>query len=148
MTLAHRGRLGRRDRRRVVALAAAAIAVRLWRVTRRAEAAAAELHSSRERYRALASHLPDVSVLVFDRELRFTLVEGAALERHGWRREELEGRLVAEAVPAERAASWSRSTAPRWPARPPRPRCTASAAATTTSTSFPCATPPARSWAA
>ncbi len=88
----------------VIALAAAAIAVRLWHVTRRAEAAAAELHASRERYRALASHLPDVSVLVFDRELRFTLVEGAALEHHGWRRDELEGRLVTEAVPAERAA--------------------------------------------
>ena len=64
-----------------------------------------ELHESRERYRALAAHLPDVSVLVFDRDLRFTLVEGAALERHGWRREELEGRLVDEAVPPARAAA-------------------------------------------
>jgi diguanylate cyclase (GGDEF)-like protein/PAS domain S-box-containing protein len=87
-----------------LALVAAGIAVRLGRVSARARAAAAELHASRERYRALAAHLPDISVLVFDRDLRFTLIEGAALERHGWRREELEGRLVEEAVPAERAA--------------------------------------------
>ena len=87
-----------------LALAAAATAVHLWRLTRRAGAAMAALHTSRERYRALAAHLPDVSVLVFDRDLRFTLVEGAALARHGWRREELEGRLVAEAVPPARAA--------------------------------------------
>ena len=88
----------------VLASAAAAAAIHLWRLTRRTSAAARELHASRERYRALAAHLPDVSVLVFDRELRFTLVEGAALERHGWRREELEGRLIEEAVPPARAA--------------------------------------------
>jgi diguanylate cyclase (GGDEF)-like protein/PAS domain S-box-containing protein len=87
-----------------LALVAVAVAIHLWRLTRRTSAAAGELHASRERYRALAAHLPDVSVLVFDRELRFTLVEGAALARHGWRRDELEGRLVAEAVPASRAA--------------------------------------------
>ena len=87
-----------------LALVAAAAAVHLWRLTRRAGAAVAELHASRERYRALAAHLPDVSVLVVDRDLRYTLVEGAALARHGWRREELEGRLVADAVPPERAA--------------------------------------------
>ncbi len=86
-----------------LAVVAAAAAVHLWRLTRRAGVAVAELHASRERYRALAAHLPDVSVLVFDRDLRFTIVEGAALARHGWRREELEGRLLSEALPAERA---------------------------------------------
>ncbi|HET8949079.1 MAG TPA: PAS domain S-box protein, partial [Solirubrobacteraceae bacterium] len=88
----------------LLAIAAIAAAARLWRLTRRARAALRELHESRERYRAVAAHLPDVSVLAFDRDLRFTLVEGAALERHGWRREELEGRLVEDAVPPERAA--------------------------------------------
>jgi len=87
----------------VLALVAVAVAVHLWRLNRRASAAAGELHASRERYRALASHLPDVSVLIFDRDLRYTLVEGGALTRHGWRREEIEGRLVTEALPHERA---------------------------------------------
>jgi diguanylate cyclase (GGDEF)-like protein/PAS domain S-box-containing protein len=88
----------------VLALAAVAVAIHLWRLTRRTSAAAGELHASRERYRALAAHLPDVSVLVFDHELRLTLVEGAALARHGWRREELEGRLVAEVISSGRVA--------------------------------------------
>ena len=89
----------------VLALAAGAVAFHLWRVTRRAGVAVAELHASRERYRALAARLPDVSILVFDRDLRFTLVEGAALARHGWRRDELEGRLLGEAVPGGQTAS-------------------------------------------
>jgi diguanylate cyclase (GGDEF)-like protein/PAS domain S-box-containing protein len=86
-----------------LALGAIAAALRLWRASARASAAAAELHASRERYRALAAHLPDVSVLVFDRDLRYTLAEGGALRRHGWRREELEGRLITEVLPPERA---------------------------------------------
>ena len=88
----------------VLALVAAATAIHMWRLTRRARTALGELHASRERYQALAAHLPDVSILVFDRRLRFTLVEGAALEHHGWRREELEGRLVEDALPPGRAA--------------------------------------------
>ncbi len=88
----------------LVAVAAAAAALWLWRVAKRALAAVGEANASRERYRTLASNLPDVSVLLFDRELRFTLVEGEALQRHGWSREELEGRLVTEAVGPERAA--------------------------------------------
>ena len=54
---------------------------------------------ARARYEALAAHLPDVSVLLYDRDLRFTLLEGAGPRAHGWRREDIEGRLIAEACP-------------------------------------------------
>jgi PAS domain S-box-containing protein len=69
----------------------------------RARRAAARARASRGRYETLAAHLPDVAVLLFDRDLRFTLVEGRALEHHGWRREEIEGRPIAEVIPAPRA---------------------------------------------
>jgi PAS domain S-box-containing protein len=54
------------------------------------------------RYEALAAHLPDISVLLYDRELRFTLLDGAAMQTHGWRREDVEGRPIAEVIPAGR----------------------------------------------
>jgi PAS domain S-box-containing protein len=54
------------------------------------------------RYEALAAHLPDVSVLLYDRDLRFTLLEGTAVQSHGWRREDFEGRLIADVIPPAR----------------------------------------------
>jgi PAS domain S-box-containing protein len=54
------------------------------------------------RYEALAGNLPDVSVLVYDLDLRIVLPEGGSVAAHGWRREELEGRTLPEVVPAER----------------------------------------------
>ena len=75
------------------------VAVVLW-VRARAAARAAALVSAR--YEALAAHLPDVSVLLYDRELRFTLLEGAALQAHGWRREDFEGRLISDVTPPDR----------------------------------------------
>jgi PAS domain S-box-containing protein/diguanylate cyclase (GGDEF)-like protein len=88
----------------LLTLAAALTALLVWRRLRRAVDSLGEADASRERYRALAASVPDVSLLLFDADLRFTLVEGEALQRHGWRRDELEGRLLWDALPAGRAA--------------------------------------------
>src|SRR6266545_1934494 len=55
------------------------------------------------RYRIIAGHLPDVAVVVFDRDLRFELLTGAALRDPAWRPEELVGHTVFELLPAEHA---------------------------------------------
>ena len=55
------------------------------------------------RYAALAANLPDVSVLLYDRDMRFTLLEGSALQAHGWRKDEIEGQLIADVLPPGRA---------------------------------------------
>ena len=76
-------------------------AVAVWFAVReRRSAAGARTVSAR--YAALAGHLPDVSVLVYDLDLRILLLEGGAVQAHGWRRDEFEGRTLPEVVPAER----------------------------------------------
>jgi PAS domain S-box-containing protein len=52
----------------------------------------------------LLGRLPDVAVLVFDRDLRFTAAGGSGLARQGWDPKELLGRRLEEVVP-EPAAS-------------------------------------------
>lgn len=47
-----------------------------------------------DRYRALARSIPGVFVLLFDADLRYLIAEGQELERFGYRREEMEGRLI------------------------------------------------------
>ena len=51
----------------------------------------------------LISHLPDLTIMLFDRDMRFVAVDGSALERLGWPRNELEGKLVREVLPADAA---------------------------------------------
>jgi PAS domain S-box-containing protein len=58
-------------------------------------------------YRAVAEHLPDVAVFVFDRDLSFGLASGAAVAETGWRPEEILGRTLAELVPPERFESYA-----------------------------------------
>ncbi len=80
-----------------IVFAVAAIAAVLYaHRTSRAVAAAAR---ARARYEALAANLPDVSVVLHDRDLRFTLAAGSALEAHGWRRDEIEGQLIEDVLP-------------------------------------------------
>jgi two-component system sensor histidine kinase/response regulator len=55
--------------------------------------------------RALRS-LPAASVMVFDRDLRYVLVAGQAVHQAGLDPAELEGRLAAEVLPADRWASY------------------------------------------
>lgn len=57
------------------------------------------------RHSQIIRHLPDVTVILFDRDLRYLAIEGPALERAGWRREELEGKTLDEALPPESASA-------------------------------------------
>jgi PAS domain S-box-containing protein len=54
-------------------------------------------------YRALAEHLPDVAVFVFDQDLRYELATGAGLPKSAWSAEQIVGRTVFELFPPERA---------------------------------------------
>jgi diguanylate cyclase (GGDEF)-like protein/PAS domain S-box-containing protein len=51
-----------------------------------------------DRYRALARSIPGVFVLLFDSELRYLIAEGQELEKFGYRREDMEGRLIHDAL--------------------------------------------------
>jgi diguanylate cyclase (GGDEF)-like protein/PAS domain S-box-containing protein len=79
-------------------LALAAVAVVTALLARRATARSA---ASERRYRALAARWPDVAIALVDRELRFVLFEGDALEPH-WAPSEVVGRALAEIVPPDR----------------------------------------------
>ncbi|HSO17468.1 MAG TPA: diguanylate cyclase [Arthrobacter sp.] len=50
------------------------------------------------RYRALARSVPGVFVLLFDSDLRYLIAEGQELERFGYRSEQIEGRLIHDAL--------------------------------------------------
>ncbi len=67
---------------------------------RRAEEA---LRASERLYRALANNIPNGSVLLFDRDLRYTVAEGQALTDVGYDREHIEGRTIREVLPPARA---------------------------------------------
>ncbi|MBW4439438.1 MAG: PAS domain S-box protein [Pleurocapsa minor GSE-CHR-MK-17-07R] len=60
---------------------------------------------AKERYRTLVSHLPDMAVMVFDRDKRITLAGGPYLERTGFTREMVEGRLASDILPPDRYAA-------------------------------------------
>lgn len=67
----------------------------------RAEDDAKAARASEQLYRTLASNFPDGGVFLFDRDLRFTLAEGAGLSAAGLGRRELEGRLLWDVLPPE-----------------------------------------------
>lgn len=88
----------------VLTILAGIAAVLLGLVARQARAEASAARATAERHRALLASLPEVSVMLFDAELRWTLVEGDGLAGRGWQPEELEGRRVDEVLPPDRAA--------------------------------------------
>lgn len=61
----------------------------------------AAVKASEERYRLLVNHLPNVVVIMFDHDLRYLLVEGQALARHGYSRETMIGKTLRESVSPE-----------------------------------------------
>ena len=58
-------------------------------------------------YRLVAEQLPDVAVFVFDRDLRFELATGAAVEDTGWLPEEVVGRTLFEVLPSDRVERYA-----------------------------------------
>jgi PAS domain S-box-containing protein len=59
------------------------------------------LQKSEALYRLLIQHLPRSAILMFDHDLRHTLMEGPYLEQLGYRKERFKGRTLYEAVPPE-----------------------------------------------
>jgi PAS domain S-box-containing protein len=60
-----------------------------------------ELKQSVHLHRALAQNFPNGSLVLFDRDLRHTIADGAVLKLVGLSREQLEGRTVFEAFPEQ-----------------------------------------------
>lgn len=52
------------------------------------------LRESDQQYRALAGHLPSAAVGIYDRNMRFRLVEGPVVERVGFTKEGMEGNTI------------------------------------------------------
>lgn len=67
-------------------------------------AAAISAFSDVDLYRLLLDRLPDLTVFVFDEQLRYVLVDGAGFSRLGWTREEILGRKPSELLPPNAAA--------------------------------------------
>ncbi|MEG4944438.1 PAS domain S-box protein [Microcoleus sp. F4-D5] len=61
----------------------------------------ASLEKSQEMYRTLIKHYPNGSVFLFDRDLRYTLVDGQGLALAGLSKEQLEGKTLWEVSPPE-----------------------------------------------
>jgi rsbT co-antagonist protein RsbR len=59
----------------------------------------AELEARLARYEALLAQFPDGAILLFDRDLRYTLADGTALVPMGLSKAFLEGKTVREALP-------------------------------------------------
>jgi PAS domain S-box-containing protein len=61
------------------------------------------LQVSEQQYRLFAQNLPDITVLLFDHDLRFTLVEGKISAELDLSKEEMIGKSIWEVLPRERA---------------------------------------------
>ena len=60
-----------------------------------------ELRQSEQRYRSLVENLPGSAIMLFDRELRFLLVDGPEVADTGFSSEAMVGRTPAECLPPE-----------------------------------------------
>jgi PAS domain S-box-containing protein len=60
-----------------------------------------ELERSYQRYQLLAANLPNGAVFLFDKDLRFILVDGMALKKCGWDKASMEGKTLREVLPAQ-----------------------------------------------
>jgi PAS domain S-box-containing protein len=69
-------------------------AVALWHDITELKQTEEELRKSENLYRAIAKNFPNGAIYVFDRNLRFLVAEGEALELISWSQEKLEGKSV------------------------------------------------------
>jgi PAS domain S-box-containing protein len=63
-----------------------------------------ELRQSEQRYRLLVENLPRSAIMLFDRELRFLLVDGPEIASNGFTRQAIVGLTPAQCLPPEFAA--------------------------------------------
>ncbi|MEH2067825.1 MAG: ATP-binding protein [Nostoc sp.] len=66
----------------------------------------AALHESEERLRVMIENLPGGAAFVVDGDLRYLLAEGEALSAAGFKREDLVGKTIFEAMPPELTAKY------------------------------------------
>jgi diguanylate cyclase (GGDEF)-like protein/PAS domain S-box-containing protein len=66
-----------------------------------------EVEKREKLYRTLARNIPGTGVLLFDKDLRYTLAEGDQLKRQDFSQERLEGRTIWEAFPKDIAKEWA-----------------------------------------
>jgi len=63
--------------------------------------AGAALKASEQRYRSLVENMPNSAIIVFDRDLRFVLVDGPEVEATGYSKAKMEGKTLYEALPQD-----------------------------------------------
>src|SRR4051812_6173209 len=68
-----------------------------------------ELRQSEQRYRSLVENLPRSAIMLFDRDLRFLLVEGPEVAPNGFARQAIVGLTPSQSLPPEVAAGTERS---------------------------------------
>jgi PAS domain S-box-containing protein len=61
-----------------------------------------ELLKREQTYRALVDHLPGVALMVFDHDLRYLIAGGDALEKAGYKPNEMLGKTLHDVLPPER----------------------------------------------
>ena len=66
-----------------------------------------ELEKREKLYRTLATNIPATAVLLFDRDLRYTLADGEQLRNHGFSQEMFENKTIWEVFPKDLADEWS-----------------------------------------
>src|SRR5688572_25463593 len=66
-----------------------------------------EVEKREKLYRTLAKNIPATAVLLFDRDLRYTLADGEQLRSHGFSQEMFENKTIWEVFPKELADEWS-----------------------------------------
>ncbi len=66
-----------------------------------------ELGKMAAAYKTIVHHIPDSAIFIFDKDLKYTLVEGIALESHGVSSEMLEGKTVYDFYPEHLAETWA-----------------------------------------
>ncbi|HEY3254567.1 MAG TPA: PAS domain S-box protein, partial [Polyangiaceae bacterium] len=64
-----------------------------------------ELRQSEQRYRLLVENLPGSAIMLFDRDLRFLLVDGPEIASNGFTRQAIVGLTPAECLPPEFVAA-------------------------------------------
>jgi PAS domain S-box-containing protein len=68
-----------------------------------------ELRQSEQRYRSLVENLPRSAIMLFDRDLRFLLVDGPEVAANGFARQAIVGLTPSQSLPPEVAAGTERS---------------------------------------
>ncbi len=62
-----------------------------------------ELHESKEQYQLLAENIPESFIFLLDRDMKVLLAEGPEMSKHGYKKEDFEGKHIEETLAKETA---------------------------------------------